>query len=53
MKKTFTLKDYTTVFISYDEPNAKENWHNLLYHVPNAIHIKNIKRIASGYRKAG
>lgn len=53
MKKVFKPGDYDVVFISYDEPNADENWYNLSYIIPKAKRIKNIKGIADGYRAAG
>ena len=53
MKKTLILKDYDLVFISYDEPNAKENWDKIRYHAPYAKRVQNIKGIADGYREAG
>ena len=53
MKKTFTLKDYNLVFISYDEPNAKAHWDEIRYHAPYAKRVQDIKGIADCYRAAG
>ena len=40
------------VFISYDEPNADENWENLLELIPYAIRVHGIKGIPNAHIKA-
>lgn len=40
------------VFISYDEPNADNNWEHLLELAPNAIRIHGIKGIANAHIEA-
>lgn len=49
----FNLKNYDVVFISYDEPNADENWADLLTKVPNAKRVHGVKGLATAHRKAG
>jgi hypothetical protein len=40
------------VFISYDEPNADENWNKLLELVPYAIRVHGVKGIAAAHKSA-
>jgi hypothetical protein len=39
----FTPLDYTTVFLSYDEPNCEENYQHLLSLNPNALRVHGVK----------
>lgn len=39
----FNPLDYTTVFLSYDEPNAEENFRHLLTLNPNALRVHGVK----------
>lgn len=39
----FNPLDYTTVFLSYDEPNAEENYRHLLALNPNALRVHGVK----------
>jgi hypothetical protein len=50
---TINLKDYDVVYISYDEPDAEENWEDLLKWVPNAKRVHGVKGIASAHMAAG
>lgn len=46
---TINLKDYDVVYISYDEPNADENWAELLKWVPNAKRVHGVEGIAHAH----
>lgn len=39
----FNPLDYTTVFLSYDEPNCEENYRHLLQLNPNALRVHGVK----------
>lgn len=39
----FNPKDYTTVFLSYDEPNCEDNYRHLLTLNPNALRVHGVK----------
>ena len=39
----FNPLDYTTVFLSYDEPNCEENYRHLLSLNPNALRVHGVK----------
>ena len=39
----FNPLDYTTVFLSYDEPNAEENYRHLLTLNPQALRVHGVK----------
>lgn len=47
------LKKYDVVFISYDEPNADENYADLLTKIPKAKRVHGIKGLATAHRAAG
>lgn len=49
---TIHLKDYDVVYISYDEPNADENWAELLKWVPDAKRVHGVKGIAHAHMAA-
>ena len=42
MPKYFNLSDYDVIFLSYDEPNADENWQILLKKIPWALRVNGI-----------
>lgn len=44
--------DFDIIFISYDEPNADENWKHLKRIVPKAARVNNIKGIDKAHKKA-
>jgi hypothetical protein len=46
------LKDYDVVYISYDEPNADENWAELLKRIPNAKRVHGVEGIAHAHMAA-
>ena len=39
----FNPKYYTTVFLSYDEPNCEENYQHLLVLNPNALRVHGVE----------
>jgi hypothetical protein len=47
-----TLKQYDIVFISYNEPNADENYNTLLTRFPFAKRVNNVKGIHQAHIKA-
>ena len=49
----FNLANYDVVFISYDEPNAEQNWEDLVTKVPKAKRVHGVKGLATAHRTAG
>jgi hypothetical protein len=49
MNEKIYLQDYDVVYISYDEPNADENWNDLRKKIPTAKRVEGIKGIASAH----
>lgn len=49
MKQKIALGDFDVVYLSYDEPNATENWNNLLNWIPYAKRIHGVTGIASAH----
>jgi len=50
MKKVW---DYDIIFISYDEPNADENWNDLNSKVGHAKRVHGVKGIDASHKRAG
>jgi hypothetical protein len=51
-KITSSLRPYDIVFISYNEPNAEENWNLLKTHFPRAKRIHGVKGIHKAHIEA-
>lgn len=47
----FNPKDYTTVFLSYDEPNCETNYQHLLTLCPNALRVHGVKGSDTAHKK--
>lgn len=45
--------DYDVVFLSYDEPNADDNWHQLQKLTSNAIRVHGVKGFDAAHKAAG
>ena len=49
----FNPLDYTTVFLSYDEPNCEENYQHLLSLNPNALRVHGVKGSDTAHKEVG
>ena len=52
MTKKFNIAEYDVVFISYDEPNAEENWAELLTIVPWAQRVHGVEGSDAAHKAA-
>lgn len=52
MHDLIKLKDYSVIYISYDEPNAEENWNNIKSLIPTAKRVHGVQGIAHAHMAA-